>query len=131
ATPGDTVTLTIAGATANTPGTSMAGGSTTAATAAAAGGSTLTLGETFVVGDAGQYTISLACVRTKDGGVVTVNGTGLARTMVMPSDSAVSCAWTNARTVALTVVKLSTVHSDPVNGTSDPKAIPGAFVDYL
>jgi uncharacterized repeat protein (TIGR01451 family) len=32
--------------------------------------------------------------------------------------------------VALTVVKLSTTVSDPVNGVSNPKAIPGAIVEY-
>lgn len=30
----------------------------------------------------------------------------------------------------LTIVKLSTVYSDPINGTSNPKAIPGALVTY-
>src|SRR5690606_39512700 len=106
-------------------------GSTIAATAAAAGGATLTLGETFIVGSAGNYTITLACARTKDGGVVPASGNGLSRTIVMPVDSGLACTWTNAKTVSLTVVKLSTVHSDPLNGTSNPKAIPGAFVDYL
>ncbi|MDG6347908.1 hypothetical protein QAA18_04015 [Luteimonas sp. 8-5] len=131
ATPGDTVMLTIAGATASTAGTSTAGGSTTAATGAAAGGATLTLGETFTTGSAGNYTVTLACVRTKDGVAVATSGIGLSRTIVMPADSGVACTWTNAKTVSLTVVKLSMVHSDPVNGTSNPKAIPGAFVDYL
>src|SRR5690606_7262064 len=131
ATPGDTVTLTIGGATANTPGTSTAGGGTTAATAAAAPGAMLTLGEAFTTGSAGTYTVSLACNRIKDGGAVPVTGTGLSRTIVMPADSGVACTWTNAKTVSLTVIKLSTVHSDPINGTSNPKAIPGALVDYL
>ncbi len=31
---------------------------------------------------------------------------------------------------ALTVTKLSTIISDPVNGTSSPKAIPGAVIEY-
>lgn len=34
-------------------------------------------------------------------------------------------------TVSLTVTKTSTVYSDPVNGTSNPKRIPGAVVTYL
>src|SRR5690606_36884400 len=103
ATPGDTVTLTIGGATATTPGTSTAGGSTTAATAAAAGGTTLSLGETFTTGSAGHYTVTLACTRTKDGVAVATSGTGLSRTIVMPADSGVACTWTNAKTVSLTV----------------------------
>lgn len=41
----------------------------------------------------------------------------------------------SAHTVAvnaasLTVTKISTVISDPINGTTDPKAIPGAVVEY-
>lgn len=31
----------------------------------------------------------------------------------------------------LTVTKVSSIASDPVNGTSDPRAIPGALVEYL
>jgi uncharacterized repeat protein (TIGR01451 family) len=42
----------------------------------------------------------------------------------------VNCTWDNSKTVPLTVVKLSAVYSDPVNGTVDPKAIPGAVVEY-
>jgi fimbrial isopeptide formation D2 family protein/uncharacterized repeat protein (TIGR01451 family) len=127
---GDTVSLTIGGAITNAAGTSTAGGGTTAATAVASGGTTLTLAEAFTSGSAGNYTISLACTRTKDGGTVTVSGTGLSRTIAMPSDSGVACAWSNSKTVALTVVKLSTTVSDPVNGTTNPKAIPGAIVEY-
>jgi uncharacterized repeat protein (TIGR01451 family) len=48
----------------------------------------------------------------------------------MPTDSSVTCAWTNTRSVPLTVVKLSVVYSDPVNNTTNPKAIPGAIVEY-
>jgi uncharacterized repeat protein (TIGR01451 family) len=130
ANPGDAVNLTIGGATTSTAGMSTAGGSTLAATAAAAGGATLTLGEAFTSGSPGSYTITLACVRAMDSGTVTVSGTGLSRSIVMPSDSAVNCTWTNSKSVQLTVVKLSTVHSDPVNGTTNPKAIPGAVMEY-
>lgn len=34
------------------------------------------------------------------------------------------------RIATLTVTKISTVISDPINGTSSPIAIPGAFIDY-
>src|SRR3546814_17006835 len=47
----------------------------------------------------------------------------------MPPAS-VTCTWTNSKTVPLTVVKLSMVHSDPANGTVAPKAIPGEIVEY-
>src|SRR5690606_35818769 len=97
--PGDAVTLTIGGATATTAGTSVAGGGTTPGTAAAAGGATLTLGEVFTVGSAGNYTITLACSRSRDGGAIAVGGTGLSRTIVVPADSGVACAWTNLKSV--------------------------------
>jgi uncharacterized repeat protein (TIGR01451 family) len=130
ATAGDKVNLTIGGALSNTTGVSTAGGSTTAATAAASGGTTLTLGEAFTSGSAGNYTVTLACTRSADGVTVAVTGSGLSRTIVMPSDSGVICAWSNSKTAALTVVKLSTTVSDPVNVTTNPKAIPGAIVEY-
>ena len=130
ATAGDTVSLTIGGATASTAGTSTAGGTTTSAIAAAASGATVTLGEAYTVGIAGNYTVSLACTRTRDGIAVTVAGTGLSRTFSMPADSGVACTWTNAKSVPLTIVKLSKVYSDPVNGTNNPKAIPGSTIEY-
>jgi uncharacterized repeat protein (TIGR01451 family) len=48
----------------------------------------------------------------------------------MPLDSSVTCTWTDDATVPLTVVKLAIVRSDPVNGATNPKAIPGAIVEY-
>lgn len=128
--PGHAVTLAISGGTDATDGTSVAGGSTTPASAVSAGGVTLTLSEAFTTGAAGTYTISLACTKDSNGSAVTVTGTGLSRTIAMPSDSSVTCTWTNAVTVPLTVVKLSQVHSGPIHGTDNPKAIPGAYVDY-
>lgn len=130
ATAGDAVALTVAGALATTAGTSTSGGTTTSARAVAAGAATLTLAESFTSGAAGNYTVTFACTRTKDGLPLSASGTGLSRTITMPSDSAVACAWTNAKTVPLTVVKLATTYSDPVNGTTLPKAIPGAIVEY-
>src|SRR5690606_27874546 len=128
---GNAVTLAISGGATATGGTSTAGGSTTQATATAAEGATLTLTEAFTTGTAGSYNISLACTRDKDSVAVPVSGTALSRTFTMPGDSAVTCNWTNTRTVPLTVVKLATPYSDPVNGTTNPKAIPGALVTYL
>jgi hypothetical protein len=127
---GDTVNLAITGATTDTAGTSAVDGSTVAATAMAAGGATLTLAEEFTSGSAGNYTISLVCTRAKDAATVTVSGTGVSRTIVMPADSAVNCTWNNAKSVPLTVVKTSVVVSDPTNGADNPKAIPGAIVKY-
>src|SRR5690606_37917937 len=128
---GNAVTLSISGGATATGGTSTAGGSTTQAIATAAEGATLTLTEAFTSGMAGRYNISLACTRDKDGVAVAVSGNALARTITMPGDSAVTCTCTNTLTVPLTVVKLSTPYSDPVNGTTNPKSIPGVLVTYL
>src|SRR5690606_17477145 len=130
ATAGDAVALVITGGSSATPGASTAPSTTTPASASAAPGASLTLAETFTSGTAGIYTPQLACTKASDSSAVPVAGTGLSRTITMPADSAVVCVWTNSRTVPLTVVKLSTVISDPVNGTSNPKAIPGAIVEY-
>ena len=48
-----------------------------------------------------------------------------------PGDT-VTCSITNTRlaTATLIVEKTSTVISDPVNGTTNPKLIPGAIVEY-
>jgi uncharacterized repeat protein (TIGR01451 family) len=59
-----------------------------------------------------------------------VTGTALSRSIEMPNDSAVVCIWSNAWTKPLTLVKSSKVVSDPVNGTINPKAIPGAVIEY-
>jgi uncharacterized repeat protein (TIGR01451 family)/fimbrial isopeptide formation D2 family protein len=130
ATAGHTVTLAIAGGTSAVAGSSAAPSTLTPATANGATGSTITLSETFVPpASAGDYTVTLACVRDSDSTTVTVSGAGLSRSIVMPGDS-VTCTWNNSKTVPLTVVKLSTVRSDPVNGSINPKAIPGAIVEY-
>lgn len=127
---GDSVTLTIAGGLDAMPGSSTAPSTTTAATAAAVGGATITLAEPFAVGSPSNYTIALACTKDSGGGAVTVSGGGLSRTIAMPADSSVTCTWSNALTTPVTVVTLSTVVSDTFNGTANPKAIPGAVVEY-
>ena len=127
---GDAVALAIAGGLDAVAGSSTAPSTTSAATAASAAGTTITLSEAFTTGSASNYTVALACIRDSDAAPVALTGTGLSRTFAMPANSSVTCTWTNAITVPLTVVKLSTVQSDPVNGTSFPKAIPGAIVEY-
>jgi len=98
---GDKVNLTVSGSAAEvtgaTAGTSTAPATTTNATAAAASGATVTLAEAFTTGNAANYTTTLACTKVSDGSTVPVSGSGLSRTFTMPSDSAVSCAYTNTR----------------------------------
>ena len=130
ATAGDTVTLAISGGTSATAGSSTAPATTTPATATSGAGATITLTEAYTVGVPGSYTSSLACSKVTDSSTVAVTGTGFSRTIAMPADSSVNCTWDNSKTVPLTVVKLSAVYSDPVNGTVNPKAIPGAVVEY-
>ena len=127
---GDAVDLTIAGGSSTAPGTSAAPSTTSVATGTAGPGATITLAESFTSGSAGNYTPSLTCTKATDGTAIAVSGTGLSRTIVMPDDSAVACVWSNTWTVPLTVVKLSTVVWDPISGSSNPKAIPGAIVEY-
>jgi len=66
------------------------------------------------------------------GDVTTINGVSFMDNRVNAANNTVV---TLAKTtvigvVALTVVKSRTTTSDPVNGTTNPKSIPGAFVTY-
>ena len=129
ATAGHAVTLTITGGTGAVAGSSTAPSTLTPATSNAATGATITLTEAYTNGVPGMYTTTLACTKDSDGTTVTPSGTGLSRTIVMPAGS-VTCTYTNGVTVPLTVVKVATTVKDPVNGTVNPKAIPGAVVRY-
>ncbi len=128
-TAGNAVTLTISGGTGAVAGSSTAPSTLTPATSNAATGATITLAEAYTSGAAGTYTTTLACTKDSDGTTVTPSGTGLSRTITMPAGS-VTCTYTNSVTVPLTVVKVATTVSDPINGTTLPKAIPGAIVEY-
>ncbi|MDQ2701447.1 MAG: CshA/CshB family fibrillar adhesin-related protein [Pseudomonadota bacterium] len=130
ATAGNAVSLAIAGGSSASAGSSTAPSTTSVAVASAAASATLTLSETFTSGVAGNYSPALTCTRVKDSVSVPLTGTGLSRTIAMPNDSAVACVWTNTWTIPLTVMKASKVLSDPVNGTTNPKAIPGAIIEY-
>lgn len=129
ATAGNAVTLTIGGGTGAVAGSSTAPSTLTPATANTTAGATITLTEAYTVGVAGSYTTTLACTKDSDGTTVTPTGSGLSRTITMPAGS-VTCTYTNSVSVPLTVVKVATVQSDPVNGTTNPKAIPGAIIEY-
>ena len=82
-----------------------------------------TLGESFTVGNGANYTQALAC---------TGNATALAGNVltVNPADTAIICTFTNSYVVPLSIAKTSLAYSDPVNGTTNPKLIPGGFADY-
>lgn len=127
---GDTLVLQVAGGSNAADGNSVAPGSAVPARADSPASAAITLLQSFTSGSAGNYAIDLSCTRVADGGTVAVSGTGLSRTIQMPLDSSVSCTWSNALSVPLTLVKLMFVVEDPVNGVVSPKAIPGATVEY-
>lgn len=130
ATAGHAVTLQVTGGSDAVDGSSVAPGPATPATAASTAGAAITLLQAFTNGSASNYSVTLSCVRDADAGVLTTTGSGLSRQITMPLDSSVTCTWTDTPTTPLTLVKLALVKSDPVNGTSTPKAIPGAVVEY-
>ncbi|WP_422059791.1 hypothetical protein [Sphingopyxis sp.] len=107
----DAVGLAISGGLAAVAGTSTVGGSATNATSVAIAGSTLTLTEAFTAGNAVNYNSSLECRRNSDNALVATSGTGLSRTVVMPSGSALTCTWTNSRKSATLVVRKSWVNA--------------------
>lgn len=79
----------------------------------------------------GNYTSALACTNATSGSTTTLpNAVGGAITL-RPGDT-ISCTITNTRRqiAVLTIAKASTIISDPVNGTTNPKLIPGAIVEY-
>lgn len=115
---GDTVSLAIAGGALATAGTSTVGGSTSNATTVAAPGSTLTLTEAFTAGTAANYNNSLECRRNSDNVVVATTGSGLSRTVVMPSGTSLTCTWTNSRKSATLVVRKTWVNALTTNAVT-------------
>ena len=107
----DAVSLSIAGGLIPVAGSSTVGGSATNATSVAIAGSTLTLTEAFTAGSAANYNSNLECRRNSDNAVVATSGTGLSRTVTMPSGSALTCTWTNSRKSATLVVRKSWVNA--------------------
>lgn len=128
---GDTVVLQVTGGIDATDGSATAPSVATPGTAYATATASISVAQSFSIGDPGTYTMSLACVRDGDGGAIATTGTGLTRQFEMPLNSSVTCTWTDSATVPLTIVKLVTTLSDPVNGAVNPKAIPGALAEYL
>jgi uncharacterized repeat protein (TIGR01451 family) len=99
-----------------------------------------TAGSAYAMGERGagatsltQYTSSMSCSNAN-----AASNTGLPSApgaVVTPKlGDVISCTITNSRIAAnalLTVTKTSSVLSDPVNGTSNAKLIPGAVVSYV
>lgn len=115
---GDAVSLAISGGALATAGTSTVSGSTTNATAVAVPGSTLTLTEAFTAGAAANYNSSIECRRNSDNVIVATAGTGLNRTVVMPSGTSLTCTWTNSRKSATLVVRKTWVNAQTANAVT-------------
>lgn len=124
---GETV---VASSTTTGSGGTVNGGNTGAVQLVA--GQAYTLDE-IAAGSAnlGNYTAELDCTNS-------TSGTGTALPGSLPGiitpqlGDVITCIITNSRlgTAVLVVEKTSTVISDPVNGTINPKLIPGAIVEY-
>ncbi len=115
---GDAVSLAITGGAAASAGSSTVGGAATNATAVAIPGSTLTLTETYTSGSAANYNSSIECRRNSDNGIVATAGTGLSRTVVMPSGTSLTCTWTNSRRAASLVVRKQWVNAQIANAVT-------------
>lgn len=115
---GDAVSLAITGGFAASAGTSTVGGAATNATAVAIPGSTLTLTEAYTAGAAANYNSSIECRRNSDNVVVATAGSGLSRTVVMPSGTSLTCTWTNSRRSATLVVRKTWVNAVVANAVT-------------
>lgn len=80
----------------------------------------------------GNYTATMACTNATSGSATTLP-TAVGGTISLRPGDAITCSITNARRsiALLEITKTSSVISDPVNGTTNPKLIPGAVVEYV
>jgi len=115
---GDAVSLAITGGLVPTAGSATVGGAATNATAVAVAGNTLTLTEAFTSGVAANYNNSIECRRNSDNVVVATSGTGLSRTVVMPSGTSLTCTFINSRKSATLVVRKTWVNALTTNAVT-------------
>ena len=96
----DAATITATGLTSFSSIANTANETDTATAQTVYAGDSLTLGETFSVGNANNYNSSLACI----GNATALNGNSLT---ISPADTAITCTYTNARKSAtLTLSKI-------------------------
>ncbi|ALH82146.1 beta strand repeat-containing protein [Sphingopyxis macrogoltabida] len=115
---GDAVGLSISGGLVPVAGSSTVGGSATNASTVAVAGTTLTLTESFTTGSAANYTSSIECRRNSDNAVVATGGSGLSRTVTMPSGTSLTCTFTNSRKSATLVVRKTWVNAQTTNAVT-------------
>jgi len=123
-------TTVIASSTSTSSGRSVRDGDT--GLVEVAGGRAYTLDEvgagTTVLGN---YTSAMSCSNAASGSP-TALPTAVGGSITPRPGDTVTCIITNTRrdTAVLLVEKTSRLISDPVNGTTNPKLIPGAIVEY-
>jgi Surface adhesin CshA non-repetitive domain 2 len=120
---------TVATTTTTGTGTTVTTGATPLTQVTA--GTAYSLGETSV--SLPQYTQAMACTNAATGSTTTLPAT-VPGTITPQLGDIITCTITNTKKPAnatLTVAKVSSVISDPVNGAVNPKAIPGAVVRYF
>ncbi len=122
--------------------TTIASSTTTGTTTTVTGGDTglvqLVSGTAYSLDEVGAgtttigiYTQAMACTNANTASV-TVRPTTVPGPITPVLGDVITCVLTNTRrsTALLTIDKSSTVISDPLNGTVNPKLIPGAIVEY-
>ena len=127
----DQGTTTIATTTTTGSGATIGNGSTPQVQ--------VTVGTVYAFNETGdpstainQYTATMACTNASSG-TGTALPTAVGGSITPRLGDVVTCTITNTKrgsNATLSVIKTSTVLSDPVNGSSNPKAIPGAIVRY-
>lgn len=116
-TTGTTTTVT----NASTPQVMVSAGTAYAFTELGSGSTSLT-----------QYTSAMTCTNAF-GSSTTTLPSAVGGTVTPQMGDVISCTITNTRratNATLTLVKTSSVLSDPVNGSTNPKMIPGSIVQY-
>lgn len=128
ATNGHTASATTSGGTANASFSSTAPTATSGTLVTMRAGDVVTLpAETYGGGAvAALYNATVACT---GGSPLASGATG--RTLTIQGNTTTTvCTYTNAYVLPLAIAKTSIAYSDPVNGTTNPKLIPGGFADY-
>jgi uncharacterized repeat protein (TIGR01451 family) len=115
---GNAVNLSITGGALSSAGSSVVGGASTNATAVALAGQTLTLTEAYTSGNSANYNTSLECRRNSDNASVMVTGSGLSRTITMPTGGAVTCTFANTRRSATLTIRKQWTNAKVLDATS-------------
>ena len=84
-------------------------------------------GASYSLPPGGSVTLKYTASRPVTAGTFTNSAQGIFGSASTPVAQA---TYTSTAVTPLTVSKISTIYSDPVNGTSDPYAIPGSVVEY-